>query len=185
MSHSMPSFESSYIKFPVKPDGDFIDEDERHFGSYSFDETTFTLNPIGEAVYRSESKQSENLRRALLVGANLATEYGSQIASSDLKLHDVETKNHGVQQFAYNRSLAIGFVKTDDKLAAFTEFVSSPDRPKNQPQKLACIMAESAVWLCSVPVARLEQFYNELVEAPKQPIEIQLETQKRIYSHWQ
>lgn len=181
MSYSAFSFESFGLEFPKECDGEFVDSNERHFSSYSFEDATFILSPTGEKVYRAQSKHSNNLQRALLTGVNLATDYGTQVALEAIQLHSIATKHHGEQKIGYDSNLAIGFVKRDNRLEAFTEFITSPDRPKNQPQRLACVMAESAVWLCAVPKTRLEQLHDELVEAPSLPLETQLRIQDEVY----
>lgn len=181
MSRSMVSLESFGIVLPKVPDGEFIVDDKHHYNSYAFDEATFILTLLGEKIYHAQNEQASKLHHALLVGVNLATDYGTQIASETMPLYDVATKHHGTQQIGYTPGFSVGYVKTGDRLGALTEFMTSPDHAHDQPRKLACVLAQSAVWLCAVPKTRLEQFHDGLVEAPSLPLETQLRIQDEVY----
>ncbi len=184
MSRSLVSLESLGIELPTAPEGEFIVDDKHHYNSYAFDEATFILSSLGEKIYHAKNEQTLKLHHALLIGVNLATDYGTQIASNAMPLHDVATKHHGSQQIGYNPDFSVGYVKTVDRLGALTEFMTpSPDCAHDQPRKLACVLAQSAVWLCAVPKTRLEQFHDGLVEAPSLPLDAQKQLQDQIYRY--
>ncbi|RYX79034.1 hypothetical protein EON76_04980 [bacterium] len=183
MGRSLVSLESLGIELPTAPEGEFIVDDKHHYNSYAFDEATFILSPLGEKAYHAKNEQALKLHHALLLAVNLATEYGTQISSDATQLHDVETKHHGVQRIGYSHGFSIGYVKTPDRLGAMTEFMTLPDHAHAQPRKLACVLAQSAVWLCAVPKTHLEQFHDGLVEAPSLSLETQKQLQDQIYRY--
>ena len=177
MNHDRHPFEIGGDMFPVTPQGEYTFA-KRHYPEYVFEDATVIFTPAGQKIYNASNKASNNLKDALLLGINVAAGFTDQELTSQLNLHDITTAHHGTEQMGYDRYQSIGYVKDDNRLTMFTELFQSP----NSPRKLACIMAQSAVLLCAVPRTGLEQFHQQLVDAPALPIEEQDKIREEVYN---